>query len=197
MGLGGIGYFGQNREQDKKTLNWYAYLISQGFLPFAYSDNDSHGWVKLIAGDEERWSHITWIMSTRLTADKILDAIEDGQTYASRGWAKLTKLDFPCNAQLTDDSPDKPRFDFDLEFIRYNNGVPEQFDAPEEIRFVIYRDGKVVPESTQTFPKGTTKCQYSWSDTGVKGAERHVYFLWVDNYIVTSPIVFGPSYHLK
>lgn len=215
-GIRGIEFFNQTKEQDIETLNWYCTLIKQGKTPFVISGNDSHGWDKaadiaskfslnsqiltkiIDIGDEDRWNHITWIMTDQLTPKGILDAIENGQTYASRGWAKLTNdFHFPCNSRFVDDGPDHLPLTFTLEFIRCENGRTESFDAPTEVKFIIYRDGKRVSESQKTFAKGTKKCEYSWTDRRAKDGVKHVYFLWVENYLITSPIVFGPSFHLK
>ncbi|MFA6423194.1 MAG: hypothetical protein WCW17_01950 [Patescibacteria group bacterium] len=206
-GTRGIGFFNQSYKEDLDTLDWYCKLIQAALkeecdFPVAVSENDSHGLDKAIAvvskdlaenlqlDDKERWTHITFAMTKGLSSKGILDAYEDGQTYATRGYACLTSMNqFPSGASQY--AVEKPSFRFTLAFIRYKNGKPEPIKVPTEIKITMYRDGEIVKESIKKYKKGTSKCQYFWSEPK-DITTRHAYFLFVDNFLVTSPFIFDP-----
>lgn len=150
-----------------------AYLKGKGKI--ATSGWDYH--TPVDPTNNSRFKHITYVwINGKLTAESLLSAISNGQTYASNDGAVLTKINYLPS--FTYQEVSRPEFNFEVSF-------PESTLDQRLIR--IYRDGEPVSESKKNYPIGATKMAYSWTDSQAS-IGNHGYCIEVEGYLVTSPI---------
>ena len=150
-----------------------AYLKGKGKI--ATSGWDYH--TPLDPTNNSRFKHITYVwVNGKLTAESLLSAIANGQTYASSDGAKISKLNYLPS--FTYQKVSRPKFDFEVSFPK---------STLDKRVIQIYRDKELVAGSKKSYPIGATKLTYSWADSQASIGD-HEYHIEAEGYLVTSPI---------
>lgn len=177
-GLCGIE-FGNDGEGFPKTLALYRKLIKSGKKVFATGGCDSHTSTDITVLDAKRWLRktVVWCKG-KITKEKLLLAIKNGQTYASLDGSYFN--DSMCNIfpQFDYQEVDRPTFTFGITFNQTTK-------KSKEIR--VYRDGDLVSDSVAKVASGLRQFKYSWTDKRATAGE-HSYFIEVTDSLITSPI---------
>jgi len=176
--LNGIEMFNTETEKQQEDLvREYVKLGAAQVFIAATAGCDSHGWHD--TGDDERWTHKTWICTDDFSQAGILEAIKNGQTYAARSNAHLENINLEIGFNNGYQKIEKPVFRFDLVFDK-----PSQ--NPQTIQ--VYRNGKLIENSKQNFSAGDQVYNYNFLDDEFTNGQA-CYHIEVMNTIITSPIL--------
>jgi len=173
-GLGGVEFWNvAAADQLQSDLDFYLRLLKeQHGCATAISGSNYHG---ILPSEEPRLNRVTWVYAEGVNG--ILEALEDGHTYASRFGVRLTELE-PVPGVMAD---------VDVAVLKASLDFASTNSTPKRMR--IYRDGQlvheeVVPAQVSTYSLGGGK---GWSDDAAKPGE-HWYVIELENVLVTSPL---------
>lgn len=175
-GLGGVEFWNvAAADQLQSDLDFYLRLLrEQHGWATAISGSDYHG---ILPSEDQKLNRVTWVYADDLVDWKVLDAIENGRTYASRFGVRLSEV-WPIPGVMTE---------ADVATIRGTVVFAPTNSTPKRLR--IYRDGSLVHE--ETVPVSVS--QYAigdgkgWRDTTAEPGE-HWYVVELENVLVTSPL---------
>lgn len=170
-GIQGIEFFNDKTdEQETDTLEWYLSMVRARRPVFVTAGNDSHGWGDL--DDDERWQKKTWIKTTRVNANSILDAISHGYTCATAKEIRIVNVGVMRPYTRIMYEPPKVATN-----IECDQGFPSDL--------VIYRDGI---EMYRMPVAGQTSIPAVLAD-GDATVGVHWYVLYMKGALVSSPII--------